>query len=317
MRKVVITGATGVTGRALVSHAIREGYEVLAVVHRTSLRASDLEQIEGCRVLRLDLPEYGEGLAEMRRQGFETDEYEMYFHLAWMAPFGKDRENLSLQVDNIKASLNAVEMAKGLGCHTFIGIGSQSEYGRTNEPLGPMTPTFPETGYGIAKLCTGQLTRLKCEQMGLKHIWTRVLSVYGPYDRDQTLITDAVIHMMNNEETSFSPCEQIWDYLYSDDVARAIWLTGVRGQHGRVYVAGSGKTRLLKEYIIDIARITGYQKEIGFGKRSYNDRQVMHLQAEPESLRSLGFQPEISFEEGILRMIQWLRKRDEIKTMAE
>lgn len=305
MKKVVITGATGAIGRALIKVCIEAGYDVLAVVHRGSPRAAELESIGHCHVLRLDLNEYDQAMVEMEKQEIDKTDYELFFHLAWMAPFGKDRDNLDLQLDNIKAALSAVRFAKALGCTTFIGTGSQAEYGRVEGILSPDTPTFPETGYGISKLCTGQLTRLSCEQFGMRHIWCRVLSVYGPYDRDQTLISYAVIQMMANEETEFSPCDQMWDYIYSDDAARAILLAGQKGKSGKVYMIGSGEVHPLKEYIQKIAEITRYTKEIGFGKRPYNDKQVMYLQADTDALNSIDYTTSVSFAEGISRIIEW------------
>ena len=305
MKKVVITGATGAIGRALIKVCIEAGYDVLTVVHRESPRAAELECIEHCLVLRLDLNEYDQAIAEMEKQNVEKEGFELFFHLAWMAPFGKDRDNLDLQLDNIRAALAAVRFAKALGCSTFIGTGSQAEYGRVEGILSPDTPAFPETGYGITKLCTGQLTRLSCEQLGLRHIWCRVLSVYGPYDRDQTLISYAVIQMMKNEETEFSPCDQMWDYIYSDDAARAILLAGQKGESGKVYMIGSGEVHPLKEYIRKIAKITGYTKEIGFGKRPYNDKQVMYLQADKKGILELNFHTIVAFEDGIKETIHW------------
>ena len=331
MGKVVITGATGAIGRALVSVCIKAGYEVLAVVHRNSKRASELEKIEHCKVLYLDLSEYANALDEMKEQGVVFDDfavqdtkeisaqeqakvndYEFFFHLAWAAAFGKDRENLPLQLENVHASLAAVRFAKSLGCSTFIGSGSQAEYGRVKGKLSPDTPTFPETGYGIAKLCAGQMTRLACEQVGLKQIWTRILSVYGPFDREETLISTAINDMMNNRDTSFTSCEQIWDYIFSEDAARALLLTAQKGKHGGVYVIGSGEAQPLKQYIQKIAEITNYQKEIGFGKRAYNAKQVMYLQADISLLKEWGFVPKVSFENGI-RFLVSLKNMQEQK----
>ena len=322
MKKVVITGATGAIGRALVSVCIKAGYEVLAVVHRNSKRASELEKIEHCKVLYLDLSEYENALDEMKEQGVAFDDlsvqdrntnsthaqatesnYEFFFHLAWGAAFGKDRENLPLQLENVRASLAAVRFAKALGCSTFVGSGSQAEYGRVKGKLLPETPTYPETGYGIAKLCAGQMARLACEQLGLKNVWTRILSVYGPYDGELSLISVAINDMMNNRETFFTPCDQMWDYVFSEDAARAMLLCAQKGKHGSVYVIGSGEAHPLKEYIKKIAEITGYKKEIGFGKRPYNDKQVMYLQADISDLEKLGFKPQVSFEEGIRKTI--------------
>lgn len=304
MKKAVITGATGAIGRALIKICIEAGYEVLAVVHRASTRAVELETLKNCKVLRLDLNEYDSATDEMEKQNLDQGGYELFFHLAWEAPFGKDRDNLDLQLGNIKAALAAVRFAKAIGCSTFIGTGSQAEYGRVEGILSPETPAFPETGYGIAKLCAGQLTRLSCEQNGLRHIWCRILSVYGPYDRDQTLISTAVIKMIANEETEFSPCDQMWDYIYSDDAARAILLAGQKGISGIVYMIGSGEVHPLKEYIKIIAEITGYTREIGFGRRPYNDKQVMYLQAKVEDIKNLGYEPKFTFEEGIKEIIK-------------
>lgn len=303
MKTAVITGPTGAIGRALISVCIQAGYEVLAVVHRTSTRAAELKRIEHCQVLHLDLSEYDDALEEIKKQNVTPEGCELFFHLAWVAPFGKDRENLPLQLENVKFSLAAVRFAKALGCSTFLGAGSQAEYGRAKGKLSPDTPTFPETGYGVAKLCAGQMTRLACDQIGLKHVWTRILSVYGPYDGKNSLISVAIDDMIHNRETSFTPCVQIWDYMYSEDAARALLLASQNGDHGSVYVIGSGEAHRLKEYILKIAEITNYKKEIGFGKRTYNDKQVMNLQADIKSLQELGFELKVRFEEGIQRII--------------
>ena len=305
MKKVIITGATGAIGRALIKICIEAGYKVLAVVHRTSERTAELKTIENCQVLYLNLSEYDHAMEEMAKQDITLDGYDLFFHLAWMAPFGEGRNNLELQLENVKASLAAVRYAKALGCTTFVGAGSQAEYGRVKGKLSPETPTYPETGYGIAKLCGGQMTRLACEQAGIKHIWTRVLSVYGPYDGAQSLISVAIDDMINNRDTSFTPCDQIWDYIYSEDAARAMLLAAQKGKHGSVYVIGSGEAHLLKEYIQKIEEITNYKKVIGFGKRPYNEKQVMHLQADISALTDLGFKPQVSFEEGIKQTICW------------
>lgn len=303
MKTAVITGPTGAIGRALISVCIQAGYEVLAVVHRTSPRAADLKRIEHCQVLHLDLSEYDSALEEMKNQNVTSEGCELFFHLAWMAPFGKERENLPLQLENVKFSLDAVSFAKALGCTTFVGAGSQAEYGRVKGKLSPDTPTFPETGYGAAKLCAGQMTRLACDQTGLKHVWTRILSVYGPYDGVHSLISIAIDDMIHKRETSFTPCDQIWDYIYSEDAARAMLLVAQKGNHGSVYVIGSGEAHPLKDFIHIVAVVSGYEKKIGFGKRPYNDKQVMYLQADIARLRTLGFVPQVSFEEGIKQLI--------------
>ena len=52
VKRVVVTGATGAIGRSLIKVCIKAGYEVLAIVHRGSQRALELECMEHCHVLR-------------------------------------------------------------------------------------------------------------------------------------------------------------------------------------------------------------------------------------------------------------------------
>ena len=243
---------------------------------------------------------------ELHDQGIEREHYDMFFHLAWDAPFGAGRNDFMLQSQNVRASMVALACAKLLGCDVFVGAGSQAEYGRVPQGtrLSPDTPVNPDSGYGSAKLCAGNLTRAFAKEKGIRHVWTRILSVYGPGDRDETLISTAVSRMLRNEETEFSPCEQIWDYLYSGDAARALLLAGEKGTDGKTYVIGSGEGRPLRWYIEKIAELTGYTKEIGFGRRDYNEKQVMYLVADIDELtRDTGFVPQVSFEDGIRQLL--------------
>lgn len=96
------------------------------------------------------------------------------------------------QLQNIQYTLDAVELASRIGCKKFVGAGSQAEYGRVEGVLSASTPVFPENGYGIAKLCAGQMSRILCEQKQIEHIWTRILSIYGPYDGENTMIMSSI-----------------------------------------------------------------------------------------------------------------------------
>lgn len=73
-----------------------------------------------------------------------NDKYDVFYHLAWAGTTGKARNDMYLQNENIKFTLDAVELASKLGCKVFIGAGSQAEYGRYEGRLTPDTPVFPE-----------------------------------------------------------------------------------------------------------------------------------------------------------------------------
>ena len=122
--------------------------------------------------------------------------------------------------------MDAVELAHICGCNTFIGAGSQAEYGSFKGKLRPDTPTFPENGYGMAKLCAGEMTRVQAHKHKMKHIWTRILSVYGPYDEIKTMVMSTIAVLIREEKSSFTKGEQRWDYLYSKDAGAIMFALG-------------------------------------------------------------------------------------------
>ena len=169
----------------------------------------------------------------------EYGRYDVCYHLAWMGTTGKSRNDMYLQNRNVRYALDAVEMAARLGCHTFIGAGSQAEYGHVQGKLTPATATNPVTGYGIAKLCAGQMTRERAHQLGMRHIWVRVLSIYGPYDGKQSMVMSGIYDLLAGKIPQYTKGEQQWDYLYSGDAARAFRMLGEKESEG-VYCLGSG-----------------------------------------------------------------------------
>ena len=233
---------------------------------------------------------------------------DVFYHFAWDGTFGNSRNDMRLQNDNVKYALDAVTVAKELGCSKFIGAGSQAEYGRVEGVLRPDTPAFPENGYGIAKLCAGQMTRIMCEQLGIEHVWTRILSIYGPYDGENTMIMSVISKLLKGEKPSLTPGGQMWDYLYSKDVANAFYLLGEKGKNGSIYCLGGGEARPLKEYVEILKDAIDEKLELGFGDVPYGYKQVMHLCADITNLtEDTGFRPEVRFEDGIRETIEWVK----------
>ena len=307
MKSVLVTGATGAVGQALVRKCLEEQVGVTAVCRPDSPRAGSLPESSLVETVFCDLGK----LAELPRI-LEGRSFDVFYHLAWAGTFGGSRQDLKSQWENIGWTLDAVDAARALGCRRFIGAGSQAEYGRNRGPLKADTPVFPENGYGAAKLCAGQLSRLRCEQLGMDHIWTRILSVYGPFDGKDTLIMYAIRTLLKGEVPALSAGEQVWDYLYSEDAGEALFLLGDKGISGKTYPLGSGQGRPLKEYIMELRDQIDPQADLGFGKIPYGPEQVMHLCADLSELtEDTGFACRVPFREGIARTIEWCRRNSD------
>ena len=302
MKRVIITGPTGAIGMALIQKCIEMGTEVAAVCHRGSARIARIPVSDRVKVVECSLDEMKKlpELLEGRYDGF--------FHFAWACTAGTGRNDTEAQTQNIRYTMDAVEAAAKLGCECFIGAGSQAEYGRVEGKLTADTPTFPENGYGIAKLCAGQLSGLRCGQLGIRHIWFRVLSVYGRYDGEQTMIMSSIRKMLNRESPEYTPAEQMWDYLYSEDAAQAFYLAAEKGRDGAVYCLGSGQARPLKEYIEIMRDEIAPGLSIRFGAKPYAEKQVMYLCADISDLqKDTGFVPQVGVREGIRKTVEWWR----------
>ncbi len=302
MKKAIITGPTGSIGIALINKLISEDIEVVAVCRPGSKRISRIPQSDKVQITECGLDEISK-LGDMINGGADV-----FYHFAWDGTFGNSRNDMRLQNDNVKYALDAVTVAKELGCGKFIGAGSQAEYGRVDGVLRPDTPAFPENGYGIAKLCAGQMTRIMCEQLGIEHVWTRILSIYGPYDGENTMIMSVISKLLKGEKPSLTPGGQMWDYLYSKDVANAFYLLGEKGKNGSIYCLGGGEARPLKEYVEILKDAIDEKLELGFGDVPYGDKQVMHLCADITNLtEDTGFRPEVRFEDGIRETVEWVK----------
>ncbi len=304
MKRIVITGATGAIGMALIGLCIQRNVEVLVLCRKESARAGRIPEHPLVHVQYCDLEQM-----KSWRPAVDTT-YDAFYHLAWAGTTGAARNDMYLQNKNVEYTLDAVGLASRLGCGVFIGAGSQAEYGRTEGKLNGQTPVRPENGYGIAKLCAGLMSREECHRLGMRHIWTRVLSVYGPCDGDNSMIMTSIRKLLNGEEPALTPGEQMWDYLYSGDAARAFLALGEKGKDGSVYCIGSGEARPLREYLFQLRDAVDPNLSLGLGRIPYGERQVMYLCADIEQLRKdTGFVPEVSFEEGIRKTVEWGRRK--------
>ena len=296
MKRAIITGATGAIGTALIRELLSNGIEILVFCREGSKRNVRIPEHELVTRKYCALNE----LANVQNDTGKS--YDVFYHFAWEGTTGPARNDMYLQNQNVRYALDAVATAKRFGCHTFVGAGSQAEYGRVEGLLKSDTPTFPEIGYGIGKLCAGQMTREYAHQLGIKHVWTRILSVYGPNDGAQSMVMSTINKLRNGEVPEFTKGEQLWDYLYSGDAANAFRLLGEKGQDGKVYVLGSGHAEPLANYIKKIRNTVQPEADIALGAIPYSEKQVMHLEADILPLqKDLGWTPQMDFGEGIHR----------------
>ncbi len=307
IQTAVVTGPTGAIGIALCEKLLRENVTVYAVCRPGSSRIKDLPKAAALHVVECDAKELA--TLPQKMEGVSVD---AFFHFAWAHTIGQGRNDMPAQIENIQSTIDAVRAAKALGCQVFLGAGSQAEYGRVEGLLKSDTPAFPENGYGMAKLCAGQMSRVEAKALDLDHVWVRILSVYGPHDGPMTMISGTIRKLLAGERPALTAGIQRWDYLYAGDAADAFYLAACHGRNGAVYPLGSGQAMPLKDYIIQMRDAIDPALPLGLGEVPYGPLQVMHLQADISALQAdTGFAPKTPFAEGIRRTMDWVKREQE------
>ena len=303
MNTVIVTGATGMIALALIRRLVKANIKVYALCKPGT--AEGLEELKDplVTVIDADISEFYAAKDKI------PEKCDALYHFAWLGTFGGGRDDPYLQLDNIRYAVDCVKLAHAAGCEKFIGAGSQAEYGPVTEVLTADTPCAPRTGYGIAKYSAGTLTRLYADQLGLTHIWVRILSVFGVGSIPNSIIPSTIDKLLKKEHAAFTKGEQIWDFLYCDDAAEAFYLIGEKTEESKIYPLGSGERRTLSEYITALGRVVDPAAALGIGELPYPPGQAMFLQADISELQAdTGFLPVVGFEKGVEITAEWRRK---------
>lgn len=292
MKKILLTGATGMIGSAIIQEALKHEYDITCLVRKDSLRIANIPKNERVHIIDSNLSDY--------KTLKLTGKYDIFMHLAWNKTTVGGRDDVDSQLKNIEYTIDAVKLAKRCGCSVFIGAGSQAEYGVQTVPLSPNLSVNPESGYGIAKYTAGKFAGMLCKQFGIHFNWLRILSVYGKNDGKNTLISYVIRELKDGRSPELTKCEQTWDYLNCNDAAKAFLAVAEKGVDGKTYPLGSGKGRKLSEYLEEIRSVINPSVQLSFGKKEYYPHQPMYLVADMREFeKDTGWKAEIEFEKGI------------------
>lgn len=304
--RAIVTGATGFIGKALCEELLKESYDVVAVLRKNSAKRSKLEAMI-CDVAewkdRLQIVELD--LEDIEKLHTEYDiEADVFYHLAWNGSAGADREDFDMQYSNIAYMKKAIKTAKDCGCKKVVGAGSQAEYGVVRDVAKEdETVPNPFMMYGAAKLAAYQMGQIYAKQVGVKLVWPRIYSVYGVGENAGTLVSYVVDTLKKGEAPQLSPCENMWNFMYITDCARALRKLSEDAETEGIYNVASKDTRVLKEFVKEIRDIVAPNVELNFGAKQSDPSRTFHLMPDCGKLDAVWDGTEVAFGEGILKKI--------------
>ncbi len=298
MKKVIITGADGFIGRHLVEYLLEKGIEVWAIVHPESPKRDIFISRENVCTVCATIPELSNYI---ERFPYDAD---AFYHFAWQGVDADSRDDFSLQIENIKYSLESIKFASEIRAKRIIIPGSTSEYLYCGGLINGTTLPTPQNAYGSIKVALRYLAFAYAKQLGIDMIYTVITGIYAADRKDNNVIYYTIEKLLEGEKPSLTKLEQLWDYIYIDDVVEALFLVAEKGKNGKIYAIGKGDNRPLRDYIESIRDCINPKLPLGIGEIAYsNERMPSSCIDLTEIQRDVGFIPKVDFLEGIRKVI--------------
>lgn len=302
MKKAVVTGANGFVGSALCRELVKNNVNVTAIVRNHKSNISEISNLDNISIVYCELSEYIKLPQIVLDRGFDV-----FYHFAWEGSSGELRGNDKVQMDNIKYTCDAVRISSELGCKKFVFAGSIMEYEIHTLMQKEMCPNV-KTLYCSAKLAADYMARTIAASKGIDYVCAVISNAYGPGEISMRLINTTIRKFLSGEHCAFSAGEQIYDFIYIVDAAKALLAVGELGRANKIYYIGSMNPKPLKEFLMELRDIVSPGTEIGLGELPFEGVSLSYKEFDIEAVKNdTGFIPKVSFEEGIQKTMYWLK----------
>lgn len=306
-KKVLVTGGTGFVGRHLVAELLKQGAKVRIPLHHRPLVIQD----ENIETIQADL--------NRREDCLETVKGVDYvFHAAGAVAAAAVTAGNPMAAMNANLILTAqmLEAAWSEGIDRFLLFSSSTGYPAADYPVkedefwsGPTHPAY--FGYGWMRRYLERLGEFVASKSNINVAIVRPTAVYGPHDNFDPVTSHVIPALIRRAAEKQNPFvvwgtgEEIRDFLHIEDLARGCLLMLEKKADCDPVNIGYGKAIKIKEIVKTILDAVGH-----------NDAELVFDSSKPIAIpvrmvdtqkakRLLGFEPEISLEEGLYDMVRW------------
>jgi nucleoside-diphosphate-sugar epimerase len=307
MASYLVTGGAGFIGSHLTEELVRRGQRVRVVDSLITGKRQNLAHIPGVEFIEGDLAD----LAVARRA---VEGIDFVLHQAAIPSVPRSvQDPITSNTANIDASLNVLVAARDARVKRVVYAGSSSAYGDAPTlPKVETMPTAPLSPYALQKLVAEQYCQMFSRLYGLETVTIRYFNVFGPR-QDPSSPYSGVISLFisalceGRPPTIYGDGGHTRDFTYVanvvDGVLRACEAKGASGEVINVATGGRISLKQLFQTIRDLvdARVDPIYADPRPGD-------VRDSQADiGKARRLLGYEPKVSFDEGLKKTVEWYR----------
>jgi dTDP-glucose 4,6-dehydratase len=331
-RTVLVTGADGFMGSHLTDGLVELGANVHAFVRATSSGA--LNNISHLRDrLKIHFADLTDrtSVDYLIRELRQAPDKPYVFHLGAQAHVGESwHRPYETVAANVLGTLNLLQAIVDweLDVEKFDTAGTSEEYGNVRESvtdhhdfddlggliLHERSPINPKSIYATSKVAADFLTMNYYDAFGVPGVVTRMFNNYGPRQNPRYVTGTIITQALTRDTIELGSLDPLRDFCFCTDGVRGHLTVAAQGTPGDVYVYGQGENISMQDWV-DLILRTGEQHGFWPGDRQVvtttsrvrpGSSEVMALRVGHEKLtRETGWQPRVSWEDGILQTIRW------------
>ena len=294
--RVFLTGATGFIGRYVLKLLEKEDYNILLLTRASKENFSSIMKSKKVDIVSGNLSNINKWKNTLIQ--FKPG---AAIHLAWE---GIPDYGVKTSIKNLKYGLNLFELLAEIGCKKIICTGSCWEYGQNQGKISEDLPAKSSNAFTTAKNALHLLGREIAKENNIQFIWTRLFYVYGPGQRENSLIPYIIKCVEEGKELKIKTPFARNDFVYVEDVAKAIVAILEKCTQSTVYNVGSGYSSNIQDIINIIYNELNFKHkskdDLSNSEKICSDNFWAYIS---KIKKDMSWEPKISIHEGIKNMI--------------